>query len=1047
MYSNTGFLSRLTAAAMICLAALPGYAFAVDEASDVTVVCPADDALEEQLSARLAQLLDTGRRLDAFITGERLSDSPPSALFTIDLQDEAAVQRRVIELEGYGEDPVSGFSPVTRALLDCAAGKPGMDEEVRQLSEAERRINDQRLDFLSLPLERRQPLVNIQATAAKQQQAIERLEQERVAAESQREKASSSLETAAEVAKTAPTADLRELAAQRTVLERTREELASLKVKLTTDLAARTKDSHALATRLTTVAGQYSIEESPDLLSQAYVEVAAIWRQIADGIFARITEQQRYAALPALPEYPAALLKRLDNEPAAESYRISYQTVERLRQDLIDMRETRQREGRENAYALLLKAGQLRSQLLQANLAAGNDALLDWSGQYFEDVLRELRVVPYRWIAIAYGKLVSFRYKLASGITGIVDILQQTAMFLVLILIPFGLYRVSRLSTHMVSRLRENLVRRQAGGRHSTEHAALLAIGMHRINAYLPWILMLAALRLASNLLTHTDVPEISELLLYLEYYVWYRLLTQLVYNMMNAGLSALGAARNVAQRLRVHHSVRQIGLFFLVAYIVLHATENVVGEALVYRLVHAVMVYLGIFVCANAARQWRAEIERGIAQVLPDTVAGPIGRLCAGGWSWVVCLPALVVISSALVLRRARGWLERFDITKQLSAELFRRKVESAVSKENGEARHQPYYAGLPPDYLALFDLNVPADKTLFIEPSSGITNDIVELGRAWAEHGGENAVAIYGHKGSGKSCLLDRIARSELPMRDVTALVVPPKLCTARDVRAFLEEHLPALTTGETPREPRDSVARTMILLDDAQNLFLARPGGFEGYKELLNLIGATRTSYFWCVVINQSSWNYLTGVLGAEAGFSKTMSMPPMTEDDLRNLILKRHSRSHYELAYDSIIRATQNPDDDDGTAHVEAQFFRLLWGQAKGNPRAALVLWLSALDLSRDGRLHVSIPGYHKTKALAGVSESGIFVYTAVIKHENLSLDEAVDVTSLPAAEVRNTLNTGVEQGLLTVDGANRYRISPTAQFSVAQFLLARNYLHE
>lgn len=1043
MYSNTGFLVRLATVVMILLAALPEYALAVDEAPNETVVCPADGILKERLSAHLARLHDTTRRLDAFITGERLPDSPPSALFTIDLQDETAVQRRVIELKQYKADPAAGGSPMTRVLLDCATGKPDMDEEMRQLREAERRVNELRLDFLALPLERRQPLVNIQAAAAKQQQAIEQLEQERIAAESQREKASSSLEAAAEVAKTAPTADLRELAAQRTVLERARAELAGLKVELTTDLAARTKESHALATRLTALAGQYSMEQSPDLLAQAYVEVAAIWRQIADGIFARITDQQRYAALPALPDYPAALLKRLGDESAAESYRTSYQTVERLRQELIVMRETRQKEGRETAYALLLKAGQLRSQLLQANLAAGNNAPLNWSGQYFQDILRELRVVPYRWIAIAYGKLVSFRFKLASGFSGIADILQQTALFVLLIAIPFLLYRGLRHSTRLVNRARQRLVQRQIGSGSSKGYATLLAIGLRRIIAYLPWILMLVALRIAGALLARTDLPEIFELLLYLEYYVWYRLLVQMAYSVINAGLTALQMPSNLSQRTRIHHSVRQIGLFFLVAYIILHATENVVGEALVYRAVHAIMVYIGIFVLAYSARHWRTEIRDGLAQVLPDHIANPIGRLCVGPWSWLACLPSLVVISGALVLRRVHGWLERFDITKQLSAELFRRKIESAVNKQLGETPQSSRGAGLPADYLALFDLNVPLDKALLIEPSAGIGNDILGMARDWASRGGNNAVVVYGHKGSGKSCLLELISRGAPSDWTVATLAIPPKLCTANAVREFLRDALPEATDIEHP----ESGTRTLMLLDDAQNVFLARPGGFEGYRELMNIIGATARTHFWCAVFNQSSWNYLTGAFDFEPGFLKTREMSPMTEDDLRNLILRRHRQQHYELSYDAIIRATQNPDEDDNITHVEAQFFRLLWGLAKGNPRAALVLWLSALSLSRDGRLHVSVPGHRKAKAIDGVGGNGLFVYSAVIKHENLSFEETVSVTSLPAILVRNTLREGVEQGLLAIDDKDRYRVSPTAQFSVTQFLIARNYLHE
>jgi len=106
-----------------------------------------------------------------------------------------------------------------------------------------------------------------------------------------------------------------------------------------------------------------------------------------------------------------------------------------------------------------------------------------------------------------------------------------------------------------------------------------------------------------------------------------------------------------------------------------------------------------------------------------------------------------------------------------------------------------------------------------------------------------------------------------------------------------------------------------------------------------------------------------------------------------------------------------------------------------------------LWLSAVYLGRGSRLIVTIPQYRAPKELETLGSDGLFVYAAVVRHENLSEPEVLAVTNLMPAVVRNALHYGVESRFLMCSTDGRYRVTPTAQLPVVQMLLERNFLHE
>jgi hypothetical protein len=318
-----------------------------------------------------------------------------------------------------------------------------------------------------------------------------------------------------------------------------------------------------------------------------------------------------------------------------------------------------------------------------------------------------------------------------------------------------------------------------------------------------------------------------------------------------------------------------------------------------------------------------------------------------------------------------------------------------------------------------------------------------------AWSDNSSlDHSLALIGEKGSGKSSLLDMIESRYSKCR-VKRIDIPPKIITRAAVLDFFSQELGKdLSQGDESLLQADAeMPDTVLLIDNAQNLFLGELGGFEGYRTFAELMNSGTEHLFWCVTFNLRSWHYLRAVFGGMPLFRQAIEVGDFSEEDILKLIMSRHNLTRRHLAYDDIIRATQSEDELIGERQVEKQFFRLLWGQSNGNPRAALLLWTASLTQLPNNRLKVGLPKYPKITISEDWGDDALFVYAAIMRHENLDTNEVISVTSLSENIVINALGTGYDNNLLSCGADGRYRISAMAQFSLTQLLLRKNFIYE
>jgi len=1006
--------------------------------------CPHAVEIESQISNRLTALDSLKTNLTQLREGKSIAASP-KALFVVDLQDARAVERRAQDLRGELKVPQAD-NVTSHRFYPCVKSDGKNLKKLEELVRLERQITQLRVEFLSLPEERRKALLSVQEQTSYNEETLKAIQVQKDEAGRTVELAEHAAKEAADQAQTAMSSDLRNLAAERTVLETYRKDVAQLSLKWATELEAIAASSKEQAEKLARDASVLSRTRTTDEeLRSAYKDVIAFWRSLTDTLLAKFAGPSDYHEIPASPKFPSELVARLKENNEAVHYSSVFQLAVSERNKLLALRERVEEEGVGAQYRLLLIAGRLRAQLIRELVHRNDEIVFKLDNDYFSDLFREIRLIPYRPLVLLKSQLFEVKELLSSGILGILTLSQRLLLLLFFLLTPFIAYRLLRRGSHHLDRLRAWLIR----SRHRNPRAAFLALWIKRLNPYLPWIMMLAATRLAATIVSGTDLEAVSTALPYFEYFFLYRIFRLIVEGSVLAITAYIPRAEeeqnNVTQR--IDKTAKFLGLSFLGSAYALHATQTVARTGLFYHLAWDLMFWVAPVLFAIAAYWWRHELGRVASDLLPEKVGRKLDAWCTSPKLAVLAsLPTAVILLTALAGKRLYREVSQFESAKRVSAQLFRRKLESAAK---GRFVLDKEGKTLSDTYLSFFETEGPSDLALLVSPESVPMSEVMGSIERWKDGASEeHSIAIQGEKGIGKTSLLQQL---EAGLKDVEVFrfSIPHKII---DRKALFDQLGKAFevdfSSGEDSFLKWDGKSdKRVLLIDNGQNLFLAKRGGFAAFKAFISLLNAGTKNLFWCVTFNRYAWTYLNAVTGGSEYFRKVRALDAWSDTDIRALILKRHEKSTFGLEFDPIIFATESIRGAEGKKYLQDRFFELLWEQARGNPRTAIMLWLSALTPISEKKLRVGLPASSPVRPLAGLTDDELFVIAAIIRHENLTAEEARSVTSLPDSTVRHALRMGLERGFLERSVKGRLRLRPLWQFPLTQQLVSKNFVYE
>ncbi len=564
------------------------------------------------------------------------------------------------------------------------------------------------------------------------------------------------------------------------------------------------------------------------------------------------------------------------------------------------------------------------------------------------------------------------------------------------------------------------------------------------IPVLLPWIVGWVGLHLLEHLFHSYHLALLLPILPFARLYIIYGLLSLVGEWYLHRIAGLAGSYLNAQQHEQMVQRARRFARVVILPWFLMDLVNLGLGPSLTLEILEwltlvAVVIALGLLL-----KPWRKEYILALQSFLPETCDHWIERLFAG-WRFVLLAPLTApLMLAAVILFFLHKGLVDFDWYRMLMARSFR--LRSGQVEEEASAHS---------DESALADYQRWFEETLEDGETPFINTDVAErleatLGKWVNETSEENSLLLSGEHGSGKSTVLQKVLasiREKAEGVDLTYLEVPAKCIDPAAIAALLEPALGvSLADGPGELVKSDSERKpAIVVLDNAQNFFLRRVGGLEGWEYLLSLTRARLYNVFWVISINDQSWAYLGNVFGREYQFNKLLQTRRWSQNDVRSLILSRNQLSGYRIHYDSILLSSRGPEAGN-IRNAEQLYFSLLWDACRGNPLLALRLWLSSITVA--GKVvTVGLPVEVSSAALERLGKEMHFVYAALVLHENMTSEELVSTTALPESRVRAALKTAFDIGFVDRSKNRRYRIIPVWYPVVTRLLARKNLLHE
>jgi hypothetical protein len=1003
-------------------------------------VCPPLSEMTQTLEARNKTLKTFALQIEHLLAGEIVKDLLPSALFIVNISNEADIAKRMKELtEEIAKNLPERLSE--HPLFKCLDDKhDSLKNLLTSVVQNERHIEELRLQFLSLATEKRQSLLNLQEQAALHLKNINKLELEKQEAKERAESADKAVKKAQDSVEENSNEDFKELAGARILLEQTRKNIANQTISWTEELKYLATLSKEYSRQLSSVTATLDKKEtqSKNLLSE-YNKATDIWRNLLNQLFKRNLDN---ISLPSLPVPPEKLLTQYQDKQEARDYLSSFEHAKRELNELEELKKQIDFEVKNNQYRLILLAGKIRAQFI-AELDLRKDVnIFKLSNASLADVIREIRLIPYRPSVIAKNFISDIKETISDGLSGWLSLLERLFLLLLFIATPFFTYWLMQKSSTKIDHLRTWLIK---AGKNNSFYLKL-ALWIYRLNRYLPSAMLYLATYSAAIVIKGTELESLKEILPYFEYYFLYQIF-RIALKQAAIGLSEYSYLKIEATEIsqKIEKSGQFIGLYFLIAFYILEATEAAARQALFYHYVSNLILFFTPIILAISANWWKNEILHANSIVTPDFLAPKIDRLLRTRFSFFICLPALILIIFSILGKKIFSYAVKMDSAKRVSAQLFRRKLESSAKQYEERGENQ----NIDSTYLHLFHEGPPQEKTLIISakniPLRDIKNDIDQ----WLDGShDEHTIAIQGEKGIGKSSILTFI---DFHYKDLNKIKisVSNKITCQKEFYHFLSQLFPehSLNSLSDIVALDKKIPKTLLLIDEGQNLFLAKRGGFSAFHLLNSIFNLRTENLFWCMTFNRYSWAYLNAVTGGSQFFRKIYSIKQWSDKDIKEMIMARHHYSGLKLEFDPIIYTIGHQTQRDEIEYIQDRFFEMLWEQARGNPRAALALWVSALQQADPQTIKVGLPEESPSKPLEGLTDEEIFVIAGIIRHENLTVNEAVEVCNLSERVVRHAVRVGLERGFLArSQESGRYRVEPLWQGPLTSQLISKNFVY-
>ena len=774
-----------------------------------------------------------------------------------------------------------------------------------------------------------------------------------------------------------------------------------------------------------------------DTINNNYIYVLNLWRSFVEDSFSNISGKVIGYNPPEIINYDEFLVENGVSLEKINTLDALYQQSIKLTLNQTIHFDLAQEEDSLQYNKILLYSGKLRSKLYQRLKKLNDNSIKQLSNDTIADLWREINIIPIRWTATFYSKMLEFKGHLNAGVMGYFFVAKEIFLFSLLVAFLFGFVRVFNKLVNIFENIASKSLKQSYRSKKHWVWPYLLTITQKSI----PWLLLFLGIHPLAEMLERTTINELAKFVPYIDYYIIYKLAVIITsYTITKIKTHKLISISYVKQ-LKLLNALTGIYLLLSVNMAILHTINTVVGKAIVYGLFMQLFLGLGFLYIIMLIDRWRAEIYHGLCRATSKRISQLFKSHFRSFYTPIISFISVGIILLHFLYTHFKEWVGQFDFSKKISAKLFLVQVKRASGSKQRKKSYEKPIEYIKQFYEQEHNSNLSTKRKEFETCCSTIEH--------WLQNKNMmHSLIIHGPSGSGKSTLLLSLKKS-LEADNFKQISLPQKIISPDELIDKLKE----LLGGEAQdidlliQEWRANIqTKIVVCIDDMHNLFLSHAGGLEAIKMLMKIINSDIDNIFWCVTCHRYAWFYISKVLDRYQCFDKLVALETWSAESLQGLILNRHKETNYELSFDDIFFTLEKDHLNDTMEQMKSNFFKVLWEQSNGNPAFAIRLWLKSLHYDGLKTLRICLPPEQSDVDFAEMGDEVHFICAAIIRHELLSIAQIKKITDQTSGVIARVLKTCQEKQLLLQDKNLNLRLNPDYTDTIIRTLKRKNYVH-
>ncbi len=470
----------------------------------------------------------------------------------------------------------------------------------------------------------------------------------------------------------------------------------------------------------------------------------------------------------------------------------------------------------------------------------------------------------------------------------------------------------------------------------------------------------------------------------------------------------------------KVLRSLQLVGLTALIIVMLLHVSGHVLGHGYLYLLVLGFSWICVFPIALVLIRRWRGDIVDAYLAYRPEGhLAKAVAATRDRWYGFFVAVVAVAYLAIRALVLLIQSFLLGFEQSRKALAFLFRRRLE-----RRAEAQAVEDEVTLPEPLVRALTTE-PAAPEVLIDNYPGIEQFDAALAE-WRRDERLGSLLVVTEPGYGKTEWM-RAACARAEGVPVTWLTLQGHSYRPEQLLSQIGE---ALSAPASERASARTLARwlleqggerRLVVVDNLELIILRGVDTLRAWDEFRELMKLARGRVFWLGAMDQDPFEFLVWARGRDEGFRHVVERAHWSEEEITKLLQHRTQAAGFEPVYhDLVVNRVEGVSAETQMVSTGREYARLIWDYSDGCPRLALHCWRLSLQPDTENRVRVRLFRRPDTKCLDQLSERNRFILASVVWHANLTLNEAVESLRFSPAACEDGLEHLRERGVLRLE---------------------------